>query len=119
MTMTPGHDRAKHKSIDNNSFSPLRGMESLYQGLTPSTMNHSDIKWSDFLNLQNHYREMVSENYRKRGKEINELQKGWYKQQMKDNEKKKEFENLNHKVDDWNTTQQEGINVHLLKQVRK
>jgi hypothetical protein len=119
MTITPGYERGKHKSIDHSSFTPIKRMENLYQGMTPGPISKSDINWSDFMNLQNQYREMVSENYRRRGKDINELQKGWYKQQIKDNEKKKEFENLNHKVDDWNTTQQEGINVHLLKNVRK
>lgn len=119
MTITPGHEHVKHKSIDHSSFTPIKGMDSLYQGMTPGPVSKSDINWSDFMNLQNQYREMVSENYRRRGKDISELQKGWYKQQIKDNEKKKQFEDLNHKVDDWNTTQQEGINVHLLKNVRK
>jgi hypothetical protein len=116
MKLTPGH---KHRSIDPSSFSPIKGMENIYQGMTPNPIKKADINWSDYMNLQNQYREMVSNNYKRRDKDISELQKGWYRQQIKDNEKKKEFEDLNHKVDDWNTTHQEGINTHLLKNMRK
>lgn len=86
----------------------------------PDSLNpSSDIKWTDFVNLHNKYRELVSEGYKKRDKNIRQLHNKFFADQVKQHQQQKNIESNFNNVDDWNTTAQEGINDQLIHNLQK
>lgn len=51
-------------------------------------ITNSNMEWKDFIQLQNQYKERVSENYRLRENNIRNLHGQFFEQQMKEDKQK-------------------------------
>ena len=93
-----------HKSLDkkNQSFdnSANHTIHINTQFETPKT----DLPWKDFLEIQNQYKELVSEDYRNRDKRLRDMNGKYLRQQIRQNDKVKQNELSDKNIDDWDTT---------------
>lgn len=66
----------------------IKRMNSNLTQNVPQNANTSQINWNDFINLQNQYREKVSEDYKHRADNIKHMHGLFFEEQIKENRKK-------------------------------